>query len=286
MEEQTKSVIVANDIVGLGKVALSTALPVLAACQIEVIPLPTVLLSSHTGGFDHISMTQLDTAVKGALAQWQGMDFPIAGLITGYLGSKEQLDRIAEFAKHKQITCFVDPVMADNGRLYAGYQEEFVAAMRQFCKGADVITPNMTEACLLADSPYLGEEYSKEDVEQLLVALTPLENKHIILTGVAFGKGSIGLAHFDRENGIISYYMRTSYAQHFFGTGDLLTAVLGAGYFQGLSLDVVAELALDFIDKTLRHTLLLQRDLKMGLRYEPYVVELASRMNRLKEKAS
>ncbi len=276
--------IVANDIVGLGKVALSMALPILASCQIEVISLPTVLLSSHTGGFDNISITRLDAAMKGFLNQWQDMDLKIDGIITGYFGSQEQLDRVAAFAEQKQITRFVDPVMADKGRLYAGYQEEFVTAMRRFCMGADVITPNITEACLLAGCTYMGENCSKEDVEQLLAALSILENKHLIITGIAFEKGKIGLVHFDREKGTVSYHMAKSFPHHFFGTGDLLTAILGAGYFHGIALNEVADLALDFIDKTLRHTLTLQRDLKMGLCYEPYVAELASQMNDLKEK--
>ncbi|MBF0818340.1 pyridoxamine kinase [Streptococcus acidominimus] len=284
MEYQTKSVIVANDIVGLGKVALSTALPVLTACQLEAIPLPTVLLSSHTGGFDNISRTQLKAAMRGFLDQWQRMDFQIDGLITGYFGSQEQLDWLTEFADQKQISRFVDPIMGDKGRLYAGYQADFVTAMRGFCRGADVITPNITEACLLAGCDYLGEHYSKKDVEQLLAGLSRLENKHIIVTGVAFEKGKIGLVHFDRKKGSISYHMAKSYPYHFFGTGDLLTAVLGAGYFHGLPLDAVASLALDFIDKTLQHTLMLQRDLKMGLYYEPYLVDLASQMSDLRRK--
>lgn len=284
MRGQTKSVIVANDIVGLGKVALSTALPVLSACQIEVIPLPTVLLSSHTGGFDKVSITRLDSAMEGFLNQWQDMDLQLDGLITGYFGSQDQLDLLAKFAEEKQIPRFVDPIMADDGRLYAGYGEDFVVAMRQFCRGADVITPNITEACLLADCAYLGAaNYSKEDVEELLAKLGKFENKYIVITGVSFETDEIGLVHFDREKGTISYHMARAYQHRFFGTGDLVTAVLGAGYAHGLPFGQVVDFALHFIDQTLRHTLSLQRDLKMGLCYEPYLAELANQMRNLQE---
>ncbi|VEE22403.1 pyridoxine kinase family protein [Streptococcus equinus] len=283
MEELTKSVIVANDIVGLGKVALSSALPVLSSCQIEVIPMPTVLLSSHTGGFSDIHISDLTQAIEDFVKQWNNLDFPCQGIITGYFKTQKQLEVLAEYALTHQLPRFVDPIMADNGRLYAGYQEIFVEKMKQFCKDADVITPNLTEACLLTDLPYLSENYSKTDIEQLCQALVKYNNKHIILTGISFEDDKIGLAHFNCESGNITYHFSKAYPYHFFGTGDLITAILGAGYFHDLSLDDVAEVALDFIDKALERTLALNRDLRFGLSYEPFLPELALNIKRLME---
>lgn len=283
MEELTKSVIVANDIVGLGKVALSSALPVLSSCQIEVIPMPTVLLSSHTGGFSDIHISDLTQAIEDFVKQWNNLDFPCQGIITGYFKTEKQLEVLAEYALTHQLPRFVDPIMADNGRLYAGYQETFVEKMKQFCKDADVITPNLTEACLLTDLPYLSENYSKTDIEQLCQALVKYNNKHIILTGISFEDDKIGLAHFNCESGNITYHFSKAYPYHFFGTGDLITAILGAGYFHDLSLDDVAEVALDFIDKALERTLALNRDLRFGLSYEPFLPELALNIKRLME---
>ncbi|MTB63837.1 pyridoxamine kinase [Streptococcus sp. zg-86] len=283
MNQQTKSVIVANDIVGLGKVALSTGLPILSACQIEVIPLPTVLLSSHTGGFDNIGMTPLGSAMNGFLEQWETINFPIDGIMTGYLGAQEQLDLVSTFAARRQIPRFIDPIMADNGRLYTGYTTEFVSSMRHFCRGADVITPNITEACLLADFPYLGGRYGKADIERLLVALNKLEVRQIIVTGVSFDKESIGVAYFNRETEKISYHMSKAYPHRFFGTGDLLTAVIGAGYFHGLAMEKIIEVALNFLDKILQHTLALKRDVKFGLCYEPYLSYLIQQVENVKE---
>lgn len=283
MEELTKSVIVANDIVGLGKVALSSALPVLSSCQIEVIPMPTVLLSSHTGGFSDIHISDLTQAIEDFVKQWNNLDFPCQGIITGYFKTQKQLEVLAEYALTHQLPRFVDPIMADNGRLYAGYQETFVEKMKQFCKDADVITPNLTEACLLTDLAYLSENYSKTDIEQLCQALVKYNNKHIILTGISFEDDKIGLAHFNCESGNITYHFSKAYPYHFFGTGDLITAILGAGYFHDLSLDDVAEVALDFIDKALERTLALNRDLQFGLSYEPFLPELALNIKRLME---
>ena len=260
MNHVTRSVIVANDVVGVGKVVLSSALPVLSTCQIEVIPMPTVLLSSHTGGFDKIAITDLTQATKGFINQWETLDFPCHGLITGYFKNQTQLKELAKFASKHKLSRFVDPIMADKGNLYAGYDQDFVLAMREFCKNANVITPNLTEACLLADCPYLGETYTKTDIEQLCERLSHLHNKHIILTGVSFEADNVGL-----------------------GTGDLVTAVLGAGYFHDLSLDDVAKVALNFIDKTLQRTLSLKRDLRFGLSYEPYLPDLALQIKQLME---
>ena len=108
-------------------------------------------------------------------------------------------------------------------------------------------------------------------------------NKHIIFTGISFEDGKIGLAHFNCESGNITYHFSKAYPYHFFGTGDLMTAILGAGYFHDLSLDDVAEVALDFIDKTLQRTLALNRDLRFGLSFEPFLPELALNIKRLME---
>lgn len=283
MNHVTRSVIIANDVVGVGKVALSSALPVLSTCQIEVIPMPTVLLSSHTGGFDKIAITDLTQATKGFINQWETLDFPCHGLITGYFNNQTQLKELAKFASKHKLSRFVDPIMADKGHLYAGYDQDFVLAMREFCKNANVITPNLTEACLLADCPYLGETYTKTDIEQLCERLSYLHNKHIILTGVSFEADNVGLAHYDSESGEITYHFLKAYPYHFFGTGDLVTAVLGAGYFHDLSLDDVAKVALNFIDKTLQRTLSLKRDLRFGLSYEPYLPDLALQIKQLME---
>ena len=157
---------------------MSSALPVLSSCQIEVIPMPTVLLSSHTGGFSDIHISDLTQVTEGFVKQWNTLDFPCQGIITGYFKTQKQLEVLAEYAHTHQLPRFVDPIMADNGRLYAGYQETFVEKMKRFCKDADVITPNLTEACLLANLPYLDENYSKTDIEQLCQALVKFNNKH------------------------------------------------------------------------------------------------------------
>ena len=277
-------VIVANDLVGLGKVALTSSLPIMSACQTEVLPLPTVLLSSHTGDFNNIYVRDLTDDLKGFCKQWEYLDFKVDGLVSGYFKSEEELKLVGQLARDKEIPLFVDPIMADNGRLYQGFDRNFVEAMKDFCQQADVIIPNLTEAALLTDTPYLeAGSYDKVTVEKLLRDLTKLGPQKVIVTGISFETDKIGLAYFDKETNETAYLMRKSYQSHFYGSGDLLTAILSAGYFYNLDLLKVCDLALDVMERVLSSTLSDGRLLKYGLCYEPHIGLLFSGFNALLE---
>lgn len=277
-------VIVANDLVGLGKVALTSSLPIMSACQTEVLPLPTVLLSSHTGDFNNIYVRDLTDDLKGFCKQWEYLDFKVDGLVSGYFKSEEELKLVGQLARDKEIPLFVDPIMADNGRLYQGFDRNYVEAMKDFCQQADVIIPNLTEAALLTDTPYLeAGSYDKVTVEKLLRDLTKLGPRKVIVTGISFETEKMGLAYFDKETNETAYLMRKSYQSHFYGSGDLLTAILSAGYFYNLDLLKVCDLALDVMDRVLSSTLSDGRPLKYGLCYEHHIGLLFSGFNALLE---
>ena len=269
------SLIVANDLVGLGKVALSTSLPLMSVCQIEVIPLPTVILSSHTGGFKDIQIKDLSSETGGFLKQWKGYDLGLSGMVIGYVKSVDQLVALKAYAQEMQLPLFVDPIMGDQGHLYSGFDTQYVDQMKGLCREARVIVPNLTEAAYLTNSPYLTEgSYSKSDIEALLIRLSELGPQEVIVTGVSFEKDQIGLAYFNRISQKVTYIMGPKRPGHFFGTGDMLTAILSAGYFHGLSLEEVARVALDFLDQVLLTTLDQQRDLKFGLAFESHLGQL------------
>ena len=278
------TVIVANDLVGVGKVALTSSLPIMSACQTEVLPLPTVLLSSHTGDFNNIYVRDLTDDLKGFCKQWEYLDFKVDGLVSGYFKSEEELKLVGQLARDKEIPLFVDPIMADNGRLYQGFDRNFVEAMKDFCQQADVIIPNLTEAALLTDTPYLeAGSYDKVTVEKLLRDLTKLGPQKVIVTGISFETDKIGLAYFDKETNETVFRMQKRYGNHFYGSGDLLTAILSAGYFYNLDLLKVCDLALDVMERVLSSTLSDGRLLKYGLCYEPHIGLLFSGFNALLE---
>ena len=280
------TLIVANDLVGLGKVALTSSLPIMSSCQIEVLPLPTVLLSSHTGEFEHIYIRDLREDMKGFCQQWKQLDFKVDGLVSGFFKSIEELDLVAQLAEEKQIPLFVDPIMGDNGHLYQRFDKTYVEAMKNFCQHADVIIPNLTEASLLTGYPYSEGVTDKATIEKLLRALSKLGLQKVFLTGVSFEEGKIGLAYFDKENEQTTYFMRPSYSAHFYGSGDILTAILSSGYFHHLDLLEVCDLALNFMDRVLLSTMSSGRPVKYGLCYESHIGYLFNGFEKLLEEAN
>ena len=266
--------LVANDLPGLGKVALASSLPIMAACQVEVAVLPTVLLSSHTGGFENVHIRECTADIAGFLSQWQELDVRFDGLVTGYLKNKEQMSLLLEFAEKKQLPLFVDPIMGDKGRFYQGFDQDYVQNIRCLCQRASVIIPNLTEAAFLTGTAYLGDDYEPNQIDNLLKKLAALGPENVILTGVSFEKDKIGLALYQKQRDEIVYIMAKRYPQLFYGTGDIVTAILASGYFHGIAAEKSARLALDFLDEAIQSTLNLNRDLKYGLCYEPHLLEL------------
>ena len=151
-----KKILIANDLPGIGKVALAPAIPIFAFCQIETILLPTVLLSSHTGGFKNIAIADQTEFMRQSLYQWENLEIKPDAVLTGYFRNTEQIELMVDTIEKlpESTKIFIDPIMGDNGKLYSGFTKEHVEAMRKLIQKADVIYPNITEACLLTDTPY------------------------------------------------------------------------------------------------------------------------------------
>ena len=145
-----KKILIANDLPGIGKVALAPAIPIFACCQIETMLLPTVLLSSHTGGFKNIAIAEQTEFMRQSLFQWENLELKPDAVLTGYFRNPEQIELMVDTIEKLPASTklFVDPIMADNGKLYSGFTAEHVEAMRKLIQQADVIYPNITEACL------------------------------------------------------------------------------------------------------------------------------------------
>lgn len=169
-----------NDLSCFGKCSLSVAMPILSACGVETVPLPTVILSTHTAsGFGDYVMRDMTDEMKAFAAHWKKLDVKFDGICTGFFASAEQIRFAESFLRDfggEDTLIVVDPVLGDNGALYGCFSEEYVQAMRTLCKAARLITPNHTEAALLAGCSM------DTDVNELLEKL-PVEN--VIITGVA-----------------------------------------------------------------------------------------------------
>lgn len=278
-----KRVIVANDIVGVGKVALSASIPIMAACQIEQAILPTCLLSSHTAIAKTPYIQSTSEGLKPFLTTWSQAGLAFDGFFSGYLYRPDDALIILDYIKKQQLPFVLDPIMADKGSMYAQLTSQHLSAMRLLAQAAQLILPNVTEACLLADVPYFGETYSREDLERLLSKLATLGPREIVLTGISFDDQHIGFAYYQKATETVSYHFGKRYPYHFYGTGDLVSAIVSAGYFHRLAIDELLDMVISFLDKSLAATVALNRELSLGIAYEAELGSLGAAFRRLLE---
>ena len=249
-----KRILTIQDISCVGQCSLTVALPIISACGIETAILPTAVLSTHTAGFKGFTVLPLTDEFPKIAEHWKKENIAFDCVYTGYI-LKDQMqivDKIIkEFNKGLKI---IDPVMADNGEFYYGFDENFAAEMANLCVEADVILPNLTEAAfLLGEKPVLCG-YDEAYVERLLKRLyNNLKVKEIVLTGVSYDKGKLGVAVFDGET--VKYYFSEKIKRNFHGTGDIYSSAFTGALLSGLSVFDSAKIAVDFTVDSMRRTL-------------------------------
>ncbi len=263
-KKRMKRVLSIQDISCVGRCSLTVALPILSAMGVEACPLPTAVLSTHTG-FEHFTFRDLTEEIEPIDKVWEqeGLDFDVVG--SGYLGSIRQIDlvkRLGErfrgiYAGDATFLQIVDPAMADNGVLYKGFTPEFVRAMGELCRGADLILPNLTEACLIT-----GKEYRPDADdgywEEILNALADMGCRGTILTGYSTEKNAIGAISMRvQANGerIVHRYVNEKLANSFHGTGDIFASVVTGAMAKGESLESAQKLAVDYTLECMRKTM-------------------------------
>lgn len=262
-----------QDISCVGQCSLTVALPIISACGIEACPLPSAVLSTHTGGsFSGYTFRDLTEDFPKICAHWkkEGIDFDI--VYSGYLGSKRQAALVGDIMRDFGALSVVDPAMADNGRLYGGFDDEFVEVMRPLCAGADIILPNITEACLLTGIDY-REEYDEGYIRELLAALSQ-GGRTVILTGVSLLAGTTGVAVCDGNDTYFYRHERFDRCCH--GTGDIYASVVVGALARGKSVADAARIAADFTVLCIKNT---ANDPEhwYGVRFEPLLGALAAK---------
>lgn len=249
-----KKILIANDLPGIGKVALAPAIPIFACCQIETMLLPTVLLSSHTGGFKNIAIADQTEFIRQSLFQWENLELKPDAVLTGYFRNLEQIELMVDTIEKlpESTKIFVDPIMADNGKLYSGFTQEHVEAMRELIQHADVIYPNITEACLLTDTPYPTGKITMDFTRELAKQLAELGPEYIIITGCPDSKELTGVQLYTKETDSFFDFYKTKYPHHFYGTGDTLAALATACILKEMSVEDALSFTLKFIDEVLQ----------------------------------
>jgi len=275
-----KKVVTMQDISCVGKCSLTVALPVLSAMGIETAVIPTAVLSTHTM-FQGFTFHDLTAEILPIMEHWKKEGFRFDAVYTGYLGSFEQLDCAAKLFEEfgRDSLKIVDPCMADNGKLYAGFTIEFARAMATLCAKADIICPNMTEASFLLDIPYVTE-YDENYVKDVLKQLAALGARKAVLTGITFDGIHLGACAYDsKEDRYVSYFTDEE-SRHFHGTGDLWASTLCGALVNGKSFEEAIAVACDFVKESIRLTLQEEGHNDYGVNFEQAIPYLISRLHK------
>ncbi len=272
-----KRILTIQDISCVGQCSLTVALPILSACGLETAILPSAVLSTHTTGFTGFTFRDLAGDMPNILKHWQAENLEFSAIYTGYLGSKEQVDYVLEIKKaclKKGGKFFVDPAMADNGKLYPIFDDEYVKEIKKLCVNADYVIPNITEACFLTGFPY-KETYDKDYIDGLIKALQDSGMKNIVLTGVSYKEGKTGIVVLENDN--YYYYEHKKYSKGCHGTGDIYASAFVGAFMSGKSAKRSAKIAGDFTALCIKNTIG-DKEHWYGAKFEPFLNKLIKKV--------
>ena len=272
-----KRIVTIQDISCVGKCSLTVALPIISAMGIETAVIPTAVLSTHTA-FKNFTYRDLTGDLPKIAKHWKQEKFDFDGIYTGYLGSIEQIDMLKEFFKQFKTSnnfVFIDPVMADNGKLYAGFDEKFVKEMKELCKMADIIVPNLTEASYMLEKKY-KENYSEQEIKDMLIELSFLGPKYVVLTGVSFNENKLGVMSYNKETNKFFTYFKEKVPAKYHGTGDIFASTLVGAITNNNTLEEGLKVAVDYVWETINDTYKTNKKDVYGVNFEtkiPYLID-------------
>ncbi len=268
-----KKIAVINDFCGFGRCSVAASLPVISAMKIQCCPLPTSIFSNHTG-FDSFYYTDYTKHMDMYIDEWVKLDLHFNGILTGFLGSPEQIQivkRFFELFKKEDNITVVDPVMGDNGRLYPTYSPVLADQMCTLVPYADILTPNLTEACILTGTEYKAD-MTADELMELCKKLSDMGPEKIVISGLERGND---LENFIYEKGkqpktVIVHKVGPCRS----GTGDVFSSVIAADAVNGVDFVSSVQHASSFIAKVLRRTVELDLPKTDGLCFEEFLQEI------------
>ncbi len=249
-----KRILTIQDISCLGQCSLTVALPIISACSHETCILPSAVLSTHTGGFSGYTVNDLSEDFPAIKNHWLKEGISFDAIYTGYLGSTKQIDYVSDIfdsLKREDAKIIVDPAMADNGKLYWGFDDEYVKGMRYLCSKADIILPNITEACFLTGTEY-KETYDKAYVDELIEKLSGFCKGTIIITGVSYNSDEINVVIAEENKQKV--YVHKKISKSFHGTGDIFSSAFVGAYMQDKPMFDAVKIASDYTVECIENT--------------------------------
>ncbi len=274
-----KRILTIQDISCFGQCSLTVALPILSACGVETVILPSAVLSTHTGGFTGFTIRDLTDDIPKIAGHWkkEGIDFD--AIYTGYLGSERQIDMVTDIfntLSRKNCVKIVDPAMADNGKLYYGFDEKYATAMTRLCRNADIVLPNITEACLMTGLEY-KEKYDESYVTEVLAALQNEGMDNVILTGISYNDETTGVIV--KTGTAVEYYTHRRLPVGSHGTGDVFASAFSGALLRGKSEFDAARVAANYTLRCIENTVGDETH-RYGVKFEtaiPYLLEELSK---------
>ena len=268
-----KKILTIQDISCVGQCSLTVALPILSACGLETCILPSAVLSTHTAGFSGFTFRDLTDDMPAIQEHWKKENIKFRAIYTGYLGSIKQVGYVRDILKTmgtEDCISIVDPAMADNGKLYSIFDQDYVEAMKVLCGEADILVPNITEACFLVGEEY-KEIYDESYIKALVEKLAALGAKTVVLTGVSYAPQKTGVAVY--ENGKMEYYEHDKISKGSHGTGDIYASAFVGALMNGKSVYEAARIAADYTVKCILNTHC-DADHWYGAKFEPVLRDL------------
>ena len=249
IHNRQKRIAVINDFTGFGRCALAVALPIISRLGVQCCAAPTALLSNHTA-FPSCFIEDFTPHFQAYTDEWKKLALRFDGILTGYLGSLDQISMVEQFIadfSSSDTRVIVDPVMGDHGRTYRGFTDELCQAMRGLVRRADLITPNLTEACILTDTDYHEGVWRMAELDALLARLHRLGPEQIVITGIPQGRYIANVVR--SEDGSRTLIKQLQVGHAYSGTGDIFVSVLAADAVSGVELPRSVRRASSFIKK-------------------------------------
>ena len=274
MENKQKRIAIINDITGFGRCSVAVMAPILNVMKIQSVVIPTAILSTHTQ-FPVYHFDDYTKHMNDYIQTYKDLNLTFDAIETGFIGSVEQIDIIINFIKHfkKEHTfVLVDPVMGDYGNLYKTYTLEMTKRMKELVQYADILTPNLTELCVLTDTPY-NPSYSIKEIEKMCHKLSLQGVKHIIVTGISYSDTQI-LNYIYNTNDENKCIIVDRLGEDRSGTGDVIASIVAGSYLNGKSVNEAVKTAVDFTSKCLKKCIEWQLPNYYGLCIEEYLSEL------------
>lgn len=271
-----KRIVTIQDISCVGKCSLTVALPIISAMGVETSVIPTAVLSTHTM-FKGFTFRDLTEDITSICDHWKTENIGFDAIYTGYLGSEEQLNIVSDifdsFGTDENLIV-VDPVMADNGKLYTGFTEDFAKKMAELCGKADIILPNLTEASFMLGVPYAGNDYDEAYIKDMLLKLTQLGCKKAVITGVSFEEGKVGVMGYDSEKNEYFSYFNELQPVSFHGTGDIFASAAVGALMNDFDLLKALSIAADYVVDCIKNTMTDTKARWYGVNFEKSIPAL------------